>query len=1096
MGSNTIDCLFVGDADTLLAQRGELEAAGATISANPDDQDTCWYSVGNEYIKPVEFTNPYLKMEGATYPEGQLLFFNKGTPAEIPDKFKAEEFVHAEVVEFLAIEVSDADSPGKPDDILNIETTLIPKIKKDWPEAVIMGYDIRLTNTVEGKWKYAIYIVGKHLPQPESRTTTTKRPEIDTAHCPEWVTHTQAVKGDITLEGWEVIKSPSPLGGEGRGEGVYLAIPRKELKEEIGKKLSRTELYEYHLRSRLGFSEYFQGDNPIRLLKDVKPVEDGIPRLECPVFNFEVVEVPKNEDNCLAWVEARHQRLSPSGHVQEFNGGYLIDRGEGKYEYISAKKRLDIYGAQSQVFKQTPDKDGFDKTVSFKETIKDRICPAYEISVNYTERPPEEITNNNPRDDSLKLRQMFHGNPRVMEKLEALGKLGPVILARPMADGPKRAQSLIEILKAEFHSDIPVERLETCLAVDQSESMVDDTKEVSNNLDQLLAEAAASAEGADLCLIRFTADDERNDLETVLHFQEGRELDETARAGRNGLMEIAANPHGGYEYIHEAAYQGLDEFDQNGTKGADIKRKILILTDEGEQIKLGGHTPEEVIARAALLGVEFRTIFIAEDERKSSPLKAYLDYLDINGIDISKMDEEERIRLWKKVLYNNFESDEVNQEVARRLSKVSKRNREKAAEALVEVYNKLSRTSALDSMPVMEALANLGGAEAEEALSKIDLDTNDIFYETHQLHTIEALRKIGTKTAIAKAKKMAKELLFDHPWVEGANPPIYRIANLLDEGDIERLKEDNIDDKMFGSIIPKGWFEGGGISREKIIGAIAEHNSKQSFMVLKGLLGEARQRFITEKKKEAWFNLEDEIVLIAFSILKMGYDDEAFSAIIEHSELVTYFDDRLLRAIAKYGEQRRDADLEKFLENDAHGDASFLSALLLAKRGHKKATSVLEDTIKMEGIRLARIINKYFIDPSAVKWLDRLLDDKDVDAVTNSAGDSIASLAIQALINIDDLRAREILASPSLSNHPYVRFYKTKELAKTDSSEAVKQLILFCQDMDPILREMAAETLGDIGGKAEIPILSELLSDPDADVIEAAGRAIEELQKR
>lgn len=101
---------------------------------------------------------------------------------------------------------------------------------------------------------------------------------------------------------------------------------------------------------------------------------------------------------------------------------------------------------------------------------------------------------------------------------------------------------------------------------------------------------------------------------------------------------------------------------------------------------------------------------------------------------------------------------------------------------------------------------------------------------------------------------------------------------------------------------------------------------------------------------------------------------------------------------------------------------------------------------------------------------------------------------------IDGLSRRNVRSSLNevlkLQNHssPYVRGSVLRFVKHLYPSESLPMLIQALGDSDFIVRENAADELGDLGNIQAIPSLRPLLQDPHIDVRQAAQTAIEVLQ--
>ncbi len=84
----------------------------------------------------------------------------------------------------------------------------------------------------------------------------------------------------------------------------------------------------------------------------------------------------------------------------------------------------------------------------------------------------------------------------------------------------------------------------------------------------------------------------------------------------------------------------------------------------------------------------------------------------------------------------------------------------------------------------------------------------------------------------------------------------------------------------------------------------------------------------------------------------------------------------------------------------------------------------------------------------------------------------------------------------SFRNHPVplVRVNVLQYLSRLHSEQAFSILIEALRDQYPFVREMAADELASLGHAEAIPLLQQLLADPDVHVRESAQNAIEVLK--
>ncbi len=1085
-GKTTFDCNYFGiTIDELSSQADELSSAGVSISSNPDDQNYCWYESGGEFINPAGIEAPFFKLNGLFYPDSLFVYFNKEAPDEISLPPQFSDYLRTdpkiEIAEFFVAGERPSYSLGIDDDVTSAEETILRHIKTAWPDSVIIDSDIKITSQTNGHQNYTVYIAGYNLPSGVTKDERAKRPSFDTTHCPEWVTHEEVKSGDIKLDGWEFTLRASPPQADESRSIFATAIPRNELKE--------TALYAEHLRSRLGFSEYLKSDNPIRLIREITFTGDnGVQGLYCPVFEIEILEIEKSEQNCLEWVERKEKKDIQAERVGK--NGYLVPLGNGGYKYISATKTRGVEDAKSLIYNRAPDRGGFDKVVSSRRILDDPVCSADEIKVGYSKLPTPVTPPDHGKDDARRLEQLFLRDPAKLRKIRGLEQLGPIKWARPAEDGPARAENLINVIKAELHEDDPVERMEVCLVVDQSGSMADDSQYVSDRFDELEAELAASANDVGLCLIRFVDDEE----EVIVRLAQDRELHDYASDMREGLSAIAENPHGSLEYIYEVAGLALDQFEYDGVVGS--KRKIILLTDEKGDLKDGGRTLEGINRRAEGLGVDFRTVFIASAGSEHGQLKDYLEYLNTNGIDPQKMNEGEKIGLWEKMLKDKGLSLEGKIEVIKRLSEVSRQNRDRAVRVVIGILGRTEdRYSMRDLAAAYEALGRLGGGEAEEALYSTEkeikrlsslasgmreaFEYNEFSGLKPTIKIVDALVNIGTASALAKAKELAMEDL--RGWWLSWDKTILKLAKAFDEGEIEVLgKKLREFDREYPTYL-------------QIIKVLGENGSKKAQDILIAFLGSSWDK----RDRQEYGKGET-----ALAILKNRYHPQAMSVLISNFRILTLPLDygesqKIAKIFMRYEKRLSNAELEKVMQeypsinppinNDGPG---YLAALMLAKRGDKNAIAHIGFVVHgdehriTEKWRLADSAGLYK-DRSAIPWLEILLLDNDKHVWYRT---------LAALRNIDDDRARELTSFATMGDS--VTIESASAIAKTDPRKAIDQLIALCHDLDSSVRISAARELAEVGDESAIPVLSELLGGPDALVIEAAGRAIEEINKR
>ena len=1073
-----------GNEEDLALQRTELAPAGVSIQPEGDN-NYCSYVAGDEFVKSVEFPKGYVVREGSFYQDARFIYFNKGSPSEVPERFRQYEGSSSkiEVAEFLTIEVQDA-GVGDDETQLSAREALLNYIKEKWPNAEIIDVDLRMDGTVANHRRYVIYIAGYNLPKPgEEVAGGAKIPEFATEYCPEWVLHQQAVMGAAALEGWEIIKSPSPLGGEGRGEGAYLAIPREELKEEIGGKLGRTELYAEDLRSKLGFSEYMKGDNPIRLLKEITFIgADGVAGLECPVFKVNILEIPKTEDNCLAWVMRDIEKAERAKKkAMEVAGGYLIANGGGAFKYIAPTGKLDIEAVKAVLSRKIPDVDGFDKTITARQVLydKDKVCSAFELNPSYTKLPEvqsDPATARRGGDDMDKLQKRFYSDPRVLEKLNKLGRLGDVTWVRSRRGG-EPAKDLIGKIVSLLHEDEPVERMEVAFVVDQSGSMFNNVQSVNNQFGEIEAEVAASAEDSALALVKFR----NEDIKVLVPLEIGQGLDISAGRVRTGLNEITSDIGGSLEYIYDAAGLALDEFERHGVPGS--RRKIILITDEPGDLQEGGETEASIRARAAELGVEFQIVFLAGGDNYIFPYTEYLKYLEKNNIDIAGMNEKERIAVWGRILnepdtiHHMIMMSEVNEYTLGLLSEVSRANQ---AEAVSLIKTSIGSDGGAVGWEAFEALEKMSHPDARRAVSELMKSKPEWLksYLKYKADGIDDENGRVTWEGGGVGPEMMSRVQdgFDPKFKDlykEASKLLKEPVNRNDVGALERLARAQ-DTPLY--------------LKQGIIYILGKIGTPEAVNVAEGFL------------KSSSLELRREAVI---AVLAHKYDPTAIAAGIEllrnYDKGKTAFSTwELYEVIGPHTKRISNEILKGLLEGDEWSENKIFAILALYKNGYSAAGKMLKDLLKAasgNSIYSGNILYHIaLIAPTIggeemIDVYERALECRSY--FRNKLG------FLSLLEKVGGEKAIALLEKwLDKETDPNMIRNIAEVLGKIGDARSTGRLIKLLDDMDRNVRERAAQALEKIGDGSAIPELARLLDDPSNQVVKAAGDAIKAITER
>lgn len=647
--SCNINCNYLGgSSEQICAQLDEfnqgLESPLVSVAADPLDDNYCAYQsvASREIIKPVAFQNGYYLLKGTVWAEGDYLYFRMGeVPKEVEEKFRARlaESESGYQIAVYHVLVKNDSGFAPPEDAYQLEETAIRYLNTEFGSEIIDYYSIP-TGKGNGRLEYRLYVAGYNLPEafPQSLEKES-RPPLKFDHCPEWVQHQSQVRSEIPIAGWALTQRP---------QGKLLAIPREELKGEIGSRLNAAEQYAYDLCSRLGLSEYMKGDNPIRLLKEVQFVGDsGVVGLACPRFEVTIDEIAKREDNCLEWVERKKRsEIERGGKVITHQDGFLMTPAPGIFKYIVARGKSDLNGVKKEVARLNPDREGFVERVEARPPVVDLVCSAYELRVGYERIPqPSARTSALPPGigDKEKLLTRFEDNPRVQKKIGLLGELGEITWAPPVGREPGQGADLITVIKRKIHEEEKRPRLEVMLAVDGSGSMKNDTRFVRDKLEDLVGEMKSSADEGGMGLLGFVDDESP----LLVSLDPAKPLEAYIPDMKAGLTHIDRKMDGGIEYIYEAARKTLDHLERSGKKGS--VQKILLLTDEEGNIKDKGETLASIRQRADRLGVKFEIIFIA-DAGGMDGLQIFLQYLDMAWINPGAMAKEERMKLWEKML--------------------------------------------------------------------------------------------------------------------------------------------------------------------------------------------------------------------------------------------------------------------------------------------------------------------------------------------------------------------------------------------------------------------------------------------------------------
>ncbi len=143
-----------------------------------------------------------------------------------------------------------------------------------------------------------------------------------------------------------------------------------------------------------------------------------------------------------------------------------------------------------------------------------------------------------------------------------------------------------------------------------------------------------------------------------------------------------------------------------------------------------------------------------------------------------------------------------------------------------------------------------------------------------------------------------------------------------------------------------------------------------------------------------------------------------------------------------------------------------------------------EDTDRLRGILFA--LTEYAVEPEKLRFL-----------LLNYLGDRRSLIVAEAIDGLCKLRQKDALERvlPMLEHPaPEVKSSVLRFIARLHPDRALPLLLEKLQDRDYIVRENAADELGDLGEVSAIPHLTPLLVDSYSEVRQAAQTAINSLQ--
>lgn len=638
-GSASVKCgvscnIFVGtndkknnQADERLCEIASNLPDAVSIEANPEDRFTCWYrEVGVKsagWIAPVDLRYPPKHQSSHINSKGKFQYISIPQGVEVSGLYKGAEYANRVVDSAMFYVVANGMEKEKiyEHDVVDRLMDTFSLSKNDYP---LLRYQLFQGNNSFSRGLYVVNLDGK-LPKGMSgewKIRNRSIPPLEQQYCPEYATHRRESHGEVALnKKWELYKDEA--------NGDYTAIPRIDLRSETDAFSNRIGLYTIDLEQAIMGSEWLKGDDRLfRYLSGIEyTAESGAVGLFCPEFRVHINEYKKKDVSCLEW-EERLPKEKISGKYEVHKDGFIIPvkNNRSKVTYITDKKQADVNTALVKWMKR----DGLEMSsyqVESREVSQQNQCSTYELrrsaisSIKEGEKKPAQVPM-----ASLPLGAMPKETPTTTVKVDdklsgssskkSMEKVNETIV-HISPRGEKRYSLVDEIVKV-----IDPERPNTiCLAIDQSESMRDDIREVRMKVSQAISSRLKESDGdVDICVVRFLDEN----VKAIMPLDVNRGLEQDMVELHKALQQIGENLIGTREYLVRAADVSIDQMKHGRV---DSKKTILLLTDEegdpwvgdGEPVKQG---LARVKRQAAAAGIDFKVIMRSDEVWDRSMMEA------------------------------------------------------------------------------------------------------------------------------------------------------------------------------------------------------------------------------------------------------------------------------------------------------------------------------------------------------------------------------------------------------------------------------------------------------------------------------------------
>lgn len=638
---NAFACNYLGGSEAeLQAQQKQLQNFGISISPNPNDAQMCSYrTANNAWLGRVSFPSAFSVRNflESTHREAAHILTSPGSilssaPSYIPRHLRTADTIF--VSYHVIVKRSDSfDALSVDSD--RIHTYFLRKMQSTHPSANLW-FDLQYLGAEQDNRHYQMLVAINRQDLSElSENNLTEDVPFTTDYCPEWTMHSPIPVPEIqpSIAGWRVIQRP---------DKKYWAFPLDETKKRFGDYVNKRASYSYDLSSKLSTHVLLKGDNPKLGLRDsaVQFIGSaGVVGLECPAFEFQLIEFPKERGHCTEWREAQTQaeirargiEIIPAG-----DGNFLFDpKQPDSMRYIGPESGLST-GNLGRVAKKFAERSGFDKTVHTRKTFVDELCSEWTLEPHFTKQqevapppapasapvtvselpqPETPAPQNTTPPQRYPIKNFPQLSDRGKKRAEEFAQLGPVTVVDVGTDETNPAGDITGNIR-DIIREHRLQRQDVCFVVDQSGSMKNNINYVRNNLDRIAYTLRNSSVNNNLCLVSYV------DHDNTIHWpiNHSRPLEEDVSAVREKLIQVVHNLHGSEEYVADAIVLATSAWDGAGPIAAvvdgEVKevRKIIVITDESGNFVTGGETIASARAKAAAIGAEVHIMMIKDNE--------------------------------------------------------------------------------------------------------------------------------------------------------------------------------------------------------------------------------------------------------------------------------------------------------------------------------------------------------------------------------------------------------------------------------------------------------------------------------------------------